>query len=165
VVSGNAMEAAERRLGTAIPDELRAFYLCTNGIDWTNSPGEYLGPLHGRFPSIDELCVGGKLVPPLSVVMSRDASSFDDHERYDKVEVREPNILALTEPPMGTLEFSELDAFLVLRWPSASSACLLMAHRPGLPYPEGTVLDVENFNAVRYVSLAHWLNANASLHQ
>lgn len=156
---------AEQRLGIALPTQLSEFYSFTNGIEWPSKPGEPVGPMRGRFPPILQLSVAGALQPPLSERLASHARKHRWWKRPQKVAIRYPSVLAVFNEPEVELQFSDLDPFLALQLPTTSSTCLLMAQTSELCVPIGTVIQIENFHAFRYTSLAHWFNAKAALYR
>ncbi len=143
---------AEQRLAARLPDELKALYAITDGIDW--SAADY----HDDFVRIADLKPSAAYSPSLSEQLRGEWERYgrDDGEPEGLTVFSESLVKIMTNKPEFMLPFDDVDDMLALEAPASGNGVVIVSKSHRL-LPVGTVLGVENLSATRYGNIRSWL--------
>lgn len=156
------IEQAEAELGLRLPDELKDFYLSSNGINRDISGSDE--PARNVL-SIQSLIKPGTRNPPLS-------SSLREEWLTDGQEDGEPEGLCVFStslihslpgaPHQFVLPFSDVDSMLSLESNGHGPLAVAVVN-PHTHFPVGTILQIENGTATHFDGVREWLASTTGM--
>jgi hypothetical protein len=149
--------AAELRLGTPIPDELKDFYRLSNGVRWQE------GSSMSNISVLDELRTSSAFIPPLSAQLLAEWEEWGrEHEEPRGLRVFANSFADLiSDTPERTIPFSEIDSMLALEAPESGQGAVVVV-RKNRYFPIGTVLAIEGLQATRFDGIRAWMASNVA---
>lgn len=161
-VSLHDIEQAEAHLGFQLPDELKDFYLSSNGInreiDGSDEPAR-------NVLSIQLLIKPGTRNPPLSSLLREEwlADGKEDGEPEGLCVFSTSLINSLPGAPhQFVLPFSDVDTMLSLESNGHGPLAVAVVN-PHTHFPVGTILQIENGTATHFNGVRAWLASTTGM--
>ena len=158
--STDAIAAAERRLGVALPADIRDFYALTDGIVPKAGTDAFPHPL---LP-VTALIPCGQHRPPLSQQCEAQWKEWGEPDEEPRALRIFPNSMRniLTDEDEAEMSFAAADELVALVIPRSGDG-LAFALRDGPTHAAGAIFDIENLQATRYTNLREWFAYNATM--